>query len=299
MKPTAPVSNTTDAAPARTPDAVARRAELVADICRLIESAEKPPSLGELAAYAGLSESRLHREFKRVTGVTPRQYAAQVRTARVRDGLESADTVTDAIYAAGFGSSSRFYEGSTGVLGMTPNEYRAGGSAVEIRFAVGECSLGSILVAQSERGVCAILLGDDPGELVRDLERRFPCAELLGGDAEFETVVAHVVGFIEEPCGALDLPLDIRGTAFQQRVWSVLREIPAGDTASYKMVAERIGSPTSTRAVAQACGANSLAVAIPCHRVVRTDGGLSGYRWGIDRKRALLDRERICSAEKR
>ena len=272
---------------------------VVADLCRRIESAERPPSLAELAARAGLSESHTHRVFKRVTGLTPQQYAVQVRTGRVRDGLERSATITDAIYDAGFGSSGRFYEGANQVLGMTPSEYRAGGSDVEIRFAVGECSLGSILVAQSSRGVCAILLGDDPEELVRDLDRRFPKAELLGGDAAFETVVACVIGFIEEPCGALNLPLDIRGTAFQQRVWAALREIPAGETASYKAVAERIGSPTSTRAVAQACGANSIAVAIPCHRVVRTDGGLSGYRWGIDRKRTLLDREQSCAAEKR
>lgn len=269
---------------------------MVSGLCRLIESSERPPSLAELAAYASLSESHLHRVFKRVAGVTPRQYAAHVRAGRVRDGLEHADTVTDAIYDAGFGSSSRFYESVDHVLGMTPSEYRAGGDAIKIRFAVGECSLGSILVARSERGVCAILLGDDPEELVHDLQRRFPRSDLLGGDGDFEQVVAHVVGFVEQPCAGFDLPLDIRGTAFQQRVWAALREIPAGTTASYKDVAERIGSPTSMRAVASACGANSIAVAIPCHRVVRTDGGLSGYRWGIERKRALLDREQSCSA---
>ena len=166
---------------------------------------------------------------------------------------------------------------------------------VSIRFTVGECSLGSILVAQSDRGVCAILLGDDPDALIADLERRFPRAQLLGGDEGFEQVVATVVGFVEAPCVGLDLPLDIRGTAFQQRVWGALRTIPAGETASYKLIAEKIGSPTSTRAVAQACGANSIAVAIPCHRVVRTDGGISGYRWGVERKRALLEREQACT----
>jgi len=252
--------------------------------------------LGELALLVGMSESHLHRVFKSVTGVTPQRYAAQVRAARVRDGLTHAETITDAIYDAGFGSSSRFYEGADHVLGMTPSEYRAGGADVAIRFAVGECSLGSILVAQSDRGVCAILLGDDPDELLADLERRFPRAELLGGDEGFERVVATVVGFVEAPCVGLDLPLDIRGTAFQQRVWSALRTIAAGETASYKTIAEKIGSPTSTRAVAQACGANSIAVAIPCHRVVRTDGGISGYRWGVDRKRALLERERSCAS---
>jgi len=275
---------------------IAPHVALVAEVCRAIEVAERPPSLAELAAQTGLSESHLHRVFKRVTGVTPRQYASQVRAARVRDGLGRSETITDAIYDAGFGSSSRFYEGADHVLGMTPSAYRSGGADIAIRFAVGESSLGSILVAQSDRGVCAILLGDDPDELIADLERRFPRAELLGGDDAFEQVVATVVGFVEAPCVGLDLPLDIRGTAFQQRVWNALRTIPPGETASYKQVAEKIGSPTSTRAVAQACGANSIAVAIPCHRVVRTDGGISGYRWGVERKRALLDRERGCAA---
>jgi AraC family transcriptional regulator of adaptative response/methylated-DNA-[protein]-cysteine methyltransferase len=174
---------------------------------------------------------------------------------------------------------------------MTPSEYRAGGAATAIRFAVGECSLGSILVAQSDRGVCAILIGDDPDELARDLQDRFPHARLTGGDGEFEKLVAQVVGFVEAPGVGLDLPLDVRGTAFQQRVWQALRAIPAGETASYTEIARRIGVPKAVRAVAQACRANALAVAIPCHRVVRNDGGLSGYRWGVERKRALLERE--------
>ncbi|MCY1005775.1 methylated-DNA--[protein]-cysteine S-methyltransferase [Nannocystis pusilla] len=174
---------------------------------------------------------------------------------------------------------------------MTPSAYRAGGAATAIRFAVGECSLGSILVAASERGVCAILLGDDPDKLVRDLQDRFPRAELIGGDPEFERQVASVVAFVEAPGLGLDLPLDVRGTAFQQRVWQALRAIPAGATVCYADIAERIGAPRSVRAVAQACAANALAVAIPCHRVVQRDGGLSGYRWGVERKRKLLDRE--------
>jgi AraC family transcriptional regulator of adaptative response/methylated-DNA-[protein]-cysteine methyltransferase len=174
---------------------------------------------------------------------------------------------------------------------MTPSSYRAGGARTEIRFAVGECSLGSILVAQSDRGICAILLGDDPDALTRDLQDRFPKANLIGGDAGFERLVANVVGFIESPALGLDLPLDIRGTAFQQRVWQALRKIPVGSRASYTEIAHRIRSPKSVRAVAQACGANALAVAIPCHRVVRSDGGLSGYRWGLERKQSLLERE--------
>jgi AraC family transcriptional regulator of adaptative response/methylated-DNA-[protein]-cysteine methyltransferase len=179
------------------------------------------------------------------------------------------------------------------MLGMTPRDYRAGGANAEIRFAVGECSLGSILVAMSELGVCAILLGDDPDALARNLQDRFPRATLVGGDKDFEHLVARVVGFVEAPGLGLDLPLDVRGTAFQQRVWQALRDIPAGATASYTEIARRIGAPRSARAVAQACAANPLAVAIPCHRVVRNDGDVSGYRWGVERKRALLRREAL------
>jgi AraC family transcriptional regulator of adaptative response/methylated-DNA-[protein]-cysteine methyltransferase len=199
--------------------------------------------------------------------------------------------VTAAIFEAGYGSNGRFYEKSADVLGMTPSRYRAGGENTDIRFAVGECSLGSILVAASPTGVCAILLGDDPDALARDLQDRFPRAHLLGGDKAFEQLVAKVVGLVEAPGLGLELPLDVRGTAFQQRVWEALRKIPAGSTATYAEIAQRIGAPKSVRAVAQACAANALAVAIPCHRVVRTDGGLSGYRWGVERKRTLLDRE--------
>jgi AraC family transcriptional regulator of adaptative response/methylated-DNA-[protein]-cysteine methyltransferase len=199
--------------------------------------------------------------------------------------------VTAAIYDSGYASNGRFYGESEQVLGMTPSEYRAGGVNAEIRFAVGECSLGSILVARSERGVCAIFLGDDPDALARELQDRFPRATLIGGDAAFEDVVAKVVGLVEAPGVGLDLPLDVRGTAFQQRVWRALREIPAGSTASYREVAQRIGSPGAVRAVAHACASNPLAVAIPCHRVVRSDGGLAGYRWGVERKLELLRRE--------
>lgn len=268
-----------------------QRAAKVAELCRLIESVDEAPSLEELANHAGLSTYHLHRVFKAVTGLTPKAYAAAHRARRVRAELVSSNTVTDAIYGAGFNSSGRFYEKSNQVLGMTPTNYRAGGSNTEIRFAIGECSLGAILVAQSDRGVCAISMGDDPDALARDLQDRFPRANLVGGNAEFEQLVAKVVGFIEAPGLGLDLPLDVRGTAFQQRVWQALREIPAGETASYAAIANRIGAPKAVRAVAQACAANALAVAIPCHRVVRNDGALSGYRWGVERKRALLDRE--------
>jgi AraC family transcriptional regulator of adaptative response/methylated-DNA-[protein]-cysteine methyltransferase len=266
-------------------------AELVASLCRQIESAETPPSLEILAQTAQMSTFHLHRIFKAVTGVTPKAYAAAHRANKVREELMRRGSVTDAIYESGYNSNGRFYEQSNQLLGMTPKTFRAGGANAVIRFAVGECSLGAILVAASERGVCAILMGDDPDTLARDLQDRFPKADLIGGDTQFELLVAKVVGFVEMPKLGLDLPLDVRGTAFQQRVWQALREIPAGSTVSYAEIARRIGSPNAVRAVAGACAANALAIAIPCHRVVRNDGNLSGYRWGVERKRALLERE--------
>jgi AraC family transcriptional regulator of adaptative response/methylated-DNA-[protein]-cysteine methyltransferase len=265
---------------------------MVTEACRLIEeSAPSLLTLEQLADQVGVSPFHLHRVFKATTGVTPRKYAAAHRGERVRTELGRAGSVTAAIYQSGYNSTGPFYGESQHLLGMTPTIYRAGGASAAIRFAVGECSLGSILVARSERGVCAILLGDDPDALARDLQNRFPQATLIGGDPDFEQLVALVVGFVEAPRLGLDLPLDVRGTAFQQRVWQALREIPAGSTASYTEIARRIGSPSAVRAVAQACAANALAVAIPCHRVIRNDGGLSGYRWGVERKRALLQRE--------
>jgi AraC family transcriptional regulator of adaptative response/methylated-DNA-[protein]-cysteine methyltransferase len=260
-------------------------------LCRFIERAEALPPLDELARRSGLSKFHLHRVFKRITGLTPRAFAAAHRARRMRQELGRAETVTAAIYEAGYNSHGRFYAEADNLLGMTPRRYRAGGADIEIRFAVGECSLGSILVARSERGVCAILLGDDPDALVRDLQDRFPRARLVGGDAKFEAVVAKVVGFVEAPALGLELPLDVRGTAFQQRVWNALRAIPPGTTATYAEIARRIGAPSAIRAVGRACADNALAVAIPCHRVVRTDGGLAGYRWGVERKRTLLTRE--------
>ncbi|CAJ0681394.1 bifunctional DNA-binding transcriptional regulator/O6-methylguanine-DNA methyltransferase Ada [Ralstonia mannitolilytica] len=269
----------------------AQQAALVARACRRIEAADTPPTLDMLAEEAGLSPYHFHRLFKSVTGLTPKAYADAHRARKLRAQLERGSTVTEAIYDAGFNASSRFYEASDSVLGMTPSRYRAGGAQTTIRFAVGECSLGSILVAQSDRGICAILMGDDPDALVRDLQDTFPRAELIGGDAGFEDLVARVVGLIEAPSIGLDLPLDVRGTAFQQRVWQALREVPPGSTTSYTEIAARIGAPKAVRAVAQACAANHIAVAIPCHRVIRRDGNASGYRWGVERKLALLERE--------
>lgn len=270
----------------------ARHAEAVAQACRLIVESDPLPDLAAIAAQAGLSPYHFHRVFKVRTGLTPRAYAEAHRRERVHAGLEDGKSVTETIYAAGYGSNGRFYAASDRMLGMRPSDYKAGGTNAAIRFAVGECSLGAILVAQSQRGVCAIALGDDPAALVRQLEDRFPRAELIGGDAGFERLVAQVVGLVEAPGVGADLPLDIRGTAFQERVWRALREIPPGRTVSYTELARRLGLPRSVRAVAQACAANTLAVAIPCHRVVRSDGQLAGYRWGVERKRALLARER-------
>jgi AraC family transcriptional regulator of adaptative response/methylated-DNA-[protein]-cysteine methyltransferase len=269
-------------------------AALVAEACRIIEAAEEAPSLAKLAERAGLSPFHFHRIFKSVAGVTPKEYSMAQRASRVRDQLSRSTTVTAAIYDSGFNSNSRFYEKSDRMLGMTPRDFRAGGANTDIRFAVGECSLGAILVAASQKGICAILMGDDPDALARNLQDRFPRANLIGGDEDFEQMVARVVGFVEAPAIGLDLPLDLRGTAFQQRVWQALREIPPGQTASYAEIAQRIGSPKAVRGVAQACAANAVAVAIPCHRVVRSDGALSGYRWGVERKQALLDREKVA-----
>jgi AraC family transcriptional regulator of adaptative response/methylated-DNA-[protein]-cysteine methyltransferase len=270
----------------------ARHAALIAQACKAIETEAETPNLDALADAAGLSRFHFHRLFKRITGLTPKAYANAHRTQRVQNELAKGSSVTDAIYAAGYNSNSPFYAKSTQSLGMRPTDYRSSGKGHAIRFAVAQSSLGSLLVAASDKGVCAILLGDDADALVRDLQDRFRNADLIGGDREFEAWVAKVVGFIEAPKLGLDLPLDLRGTTFQQRVWSALRKIPAGQTVSYAELARKIGTPTATRAVAQACGANPLAVAIPCHRVVRTDGSLSGYRWGVERKRELLARER-------
>ena len=268
-----------------------RRAEAVARACRAIEAAETTPSLADLARTAGMSAYHFHRVFKAATGVTPKAYAAARRAEALAAQLPGAATVTEALYGAGYNAASRFYAGGAPRLGMAPDAYRKGAAGIRMRFGIGACSLGAILVAATEAGVCAILLGDEPDALMRDLQARFPGAEIVSGDPSFETWMARVIGLVEAPGDGLDLPLDIRGTAFQQRVWEALRKIPVGSTASYAEIAQAIGAPAAMRAVAQACGANAIAVAIPCHRVVRSDGALSGYRWGVARKRALLTRE--------
>jgi AraC family transcriptional regulator of adaptative response/methylated-DNA-[protein]-cysteine methyltransferase len=271
-----------------------RDAAMIAQACRTLDSADDPVPLAALAARAGLSPAWFHRTFRRITGVTPKAYADARRQRRVQDQLSAGSAVTQTIYDAGFNSSGRFYEAAPGMLGMTPGAYRAGGRGETIRYAVGQSSLGCVLVAATDRGIAAITLGDDAAPLVADLRRRFPEAELREADAGFTSWVEAVVHIVDEPSEAarLSLPLDIRGTAFQRRVWEVLRSIPAGDTLSYSQVASRLGRPAAVRAVAGACAANPLAVAIPCHRVTAADGRLAGYRWGVARKQRLLATER-------
>lgn len=273
------------------PEAQGAHADAILCACAQIEQAEAEPSLRELADAAGLSPFHFQRLFKAAVGVTPKQYAISRRQQRVRDRLRQDATVTDALYNAGFASSSRFYAEGTEMLGMTPSEYRRGAPGSVIRSAAAPCYLGWALVAATQRGVCAIEFGDAPEELQQRVRARFPRAEIQGGDAELEAWLAAVLAYLEAPRGSLDVPLDIQGTVFQRRVWEALRSLAPGSTASYGEIAERIGKPSATRAVAQACAANTLAVAIPCHRVVRGDGELGGYRWGVQRKRAILERE--------
>lgn len=271
-----------------------RDAEMIARACRTIEAADDPVSLAALAGRAGLSPAYFHRTFKRVTGVTPKAYADARRQRRVQDQLAAGSAVTPTIYESGFNSSGRFYEAAPKMLGMTPSAYRGGGRGETIRYAVGLSSLGCVLIAATDLGVSAITLGDAAAPLVADLRRRFPRAELREADAGFAKWVEAIVHIVDEPseAGNLSLPLDIRGTAFQRRVWETLRAIPPGETASYSQIAARLGKPSAVRAVAGACAANPLAVAIPCHRVTAADGRLAGYRWGVARKQRLIDKEK-------
>ncbi len=276
------------------PDAASlgeRQAEAVEKACALIEKAEEAPDFGAIAKKLGMSRHHFHRVFKEMTGVTPGAYYKSLREQRAVNGLGGGGSVTETIYDAGYSSSSRFYETLAPKLGLMPSAFKKGGAGEKIWFAMAECSLGSVLVAATAKGLCCIELGDDPQELVTRFQDRFPQAELVGGDADFERVVAEVVGFVDDPNRGLHLPLHIRGTAFQQKVWDILREIPIGRTMTYAEVAAKAGRPSAVRAVARAIASNKIAVAIPCHRVIRTGGALSGYRWGVERKAALLARE--------
>jgi AraC family transcriptional regulator of adaptative response/methylated-DNA-[protein]-cysteine methyltransferase len=268
------------------------RAQSIETACKLIANSPETPDIATLAAAANLSSSHFHRTFKSLTGLTPKAYAAAHRSEHLRCNLKISRTVTSAIYNAGFNSAGPFYAASKRVLGMKPSTFRAGGRDTTIHFAIAECSLGTLLVAGSDIGICAIFLGDDRTKLVRELKDRFPAANVIPAKPEFETQIAQVIAFVERPQLGLSLPLDIRGTAFQQRVWQQLAKIPRGKTATYSQIALQLGSPRATRAVARACANNPIAVAIPCHRVIRADGSLSGYRWGLSRKQKLLDAER-------
>ncbi|OOO22926.1 bifunctional DNA-binding transcriptional regulator/O6-methylguanine-DNA methyltransferase Ada [Agrobacterium pusense] len=275
-----------------------RNADLVAEAYRLIDAGNSSPTVAALAHALGISEGHFHRTFRAHTGMTPRAYMQEKRAALLREGLRPGKSVTSTFYEAGYGSSGRFYAVSNKALGMAPSDYQAGGRRERIRFAVGQTSLGSIVVASSDKGVVAILLGDDPNALLVDLQERFANAILVGGDTEYEEVVARVVGMVEAPQVGVSLPLDLRGTAFQRRVWLALREIPPGKTVRYEELARRIGSRKRGKAVASACASNPLAVAIPCHRVTRSDGSAFRYTWGIDRKCELLRRERVGIADR-
>ncbi|MEO0574919.1 MAG: methylated-DNA--[protein]-cysteine S-methyltransferase [Pseudomonadota bacterium] len=264
---------------------------VVASLCRHIQDSDQFPDLDALATQSGLSRHQLHRRFKKATGLTPRAYAAECRAVRVRNGLASGASVTAALFDAGYNSPGRFYAEAQSRLGMAPSTFRDGGRDMRIRFAVAACSLGAVLVAATKNGVCCIEMGDDPEALTTAFQARFAKANIIGAEPDFDQLVALVCGHIDQPNSTLKLPLDIRGTVFQQKVWSALQTIAHGQTATYTDIAKAIGQPNAHRAVARACAANPVAIAVPCHRVVRKDGGLSGYRWGIERKRALLDRE--------
>lgn len=278
-------------------DRVAERTveSVVVDACRMLQAAidagDAPPDLSTLSSSCGYSASHFQRVFKQHTGVSPKAWVQAAKAERVRAQLAAGAPVTTAIYAAGYSSSGRFYEAADAALGMTPTSFQQRGAGETIRFSVGACSLGQVLVASTSRGVCAVTLGDDADALVLDLQRRFAQATLVGADAAHDAVAAIVLAIVDGEGPGSSLPLDLRGTAFQQRVWQALRAVPAGSTVSYAELATAIGAPTSSRAVAQACGANPTAVVVPCHRVVRADGGLSGYRWGVERKAQLLVRE--------
>lgn len=271
--------------------AVDPHTEVIRRACETIIKRDNFPGVDTLAKQARLSPSHFRQVFKQQTGVTVQQFADAVRRRRLHQNLGAPGSITNAIFEAGYQSVSRVYEKIDALLGMSPSIYRAGGSGIKITYATGTCTLGHILVAVTPRGVCAIELGDCDDELITALNDQFPAAE-TAPDADLIETLDLVITFLETPALGLDLPLDIQGTAFQQRVWEALQCIPAGETRTYSEVAEMIGSPTSVRAVASACARNKLAVAVPCHRVIGSDGRLAGYRWGVDRKRLLLERER-------
>lgn len=276
----------------QTDERIEPQLDLIVEVCRYLEAqSERPPTLSELSRRFAISPFHLQRTFKRIVGVSPRQYADAIRQGRLKAFLRDEATVTDALYAAGYGGSSRLYEQVDHALGMTPIHYRKGGEAMKIRYTITPCRLGYLLVAATERGVCKISLGGSEDELLRDLADEFPSAQVTRDGESLALWVSALVEYTDGDRTALDLPLDIQATGFQRKVWEALRTIPYGSTRSYQEVAAMIGQPTAARAVASACASNPVAMAIPCHRVVRQNGDLSGYRWGIERKRALLAHE--------
>ena len=276
--------------------AASRHLTAIEKACALLRTSEAMPSLAELADAAAISRFHFHRVFKQITGVTPRDYARSHRLGRLGEKLDAGQPIAASIYATGFGSSSRAYEAAPAGLGMTPGARRRGGSGETIRFVTVETPLGWALVAATERGICMTALGDDRVKLAEALRQRFPAAAVIAEDAGLKGWADRIVRFITAPDQNLDLPLDIRGTAFQARVWRALQKIPLGKTASYTEIAAALGQPKAVRAVAQACAANKLALIVPCHRVIRSDGDLGGYRWGLERKQELLARERAAVA---
>jgi len=270
----------------------AEAVHLVGSLCSHIRSnPDTPHTLASLGRRAGLSPAHLQRLFKRVTGISPRQFADSCRLDRLKNDLRGGRTVTTAMYSAGYGSSSRLYEKAAEHLGMTPGQYRSGGSHAMIRYTITDCYLGRVLLAATSRGVCALSLADCDAELIRHLGGEFPSATIARDDkglAPWLTeLLRHLAGATPHP----DLPLDVRGTAFQRQVWEELRRIPYGETRSYQQVAQAIGKPLAARAVARACATNPAAVVIPCHRVIGADGSLCGYAYGVTRKTKLLARE--------
>jgi len=271
-----------------------REAATVARLCRYLAAhRERAVTLADLAKVARSSPFTIQRQFTRVLGLSPRAYQAQLRAAEMRKSLSAPGaSVTEAIYQAGYGSSSRFYEQAAEDLGMSPARFRDGGLNETIRFATTRCELGMLLVAATERGVCSVMLGDQAAELERELRQQFRAANILPDKAGLEHHVAAILAAMTDHPAAGDLPLDVRATAFQARVWRALRQIPRGETRSYAELAQAIGQPTAVRAVARACATNPVAIAVPCHRVIGSDGSLTGYRWGVDRKKKLLALEK-------
>lgn len=274
------------------PDSTRTVAVATSAIDEALAQSQGPPSTAALADLAGVSPGVLRRAFLAQTGLTPKAYGDARKAEALRDSLASGAPVIDALHGSGFGSTSRVYERHGDLLGMTPAAYRRGAPGETIRYALADSSLGRLIVALTDTGVCFIAFGECDEDLRSDLATRFPRARVIPAASGDTALVASVVALVDDPSHGSDLPLDVRGTAFQQRVWRALTRIAPGETVSYGDLARRIGRPTAVRAVAQACGANPLAVAVPCHRVVGSNGSLTGYRWGVDRKRELLRREK-------